>query len=832
MKTRLFPFVVARRAGAPSDILAWFRDPMLNASAMHLRTLQTRLQVLQSKLDTKIYTTINAANDRKDQNTLLNIKRDVFNGRPVQKYTLLPLLQNMDKLRELLSAYQRANTDIQSQLAELEGLFNDCIKSSVKQLRHESQKFYLKNGIGFSSQDTFTNLAAFHNKTHGELRKDEKHISLTLLRYLARSVAKTSPFSTFNNIFTLRICDGVGNSAGEVANRSVLSIHNIVYSLYKKAFFSLPELHQTFGIYVNPTLQQDHAKLHYFQNIDNQESFCSAEASPILHHIIDFVNKEKHTSYSELVNEIVIITGEPTATAIEYMEQLFTRSILLFRFHCNPKEGNWPLQLAELLREKHISNTKPGPHLLEMLEGLLHARDQIEQSGSADERQTAKLTALAEFRNKMHDFAYQYPRFKLGQRFDTLKVENLFFEDTVIDRSESPDTERLKSSFENIALLHTALRSCGYKAHIRRRLGSLLLKTCEGKRLPLLDFYKDIYLSLPETDPFETDYQIGLIREFRHFFQSIESQKAQDTIVLRLLAANGSRSGSFDLFAQVAEAKGRSVLIVNNMLSEGTTNISRFIDLCPDKQLAGKIRQQIEAQHPECLVAEILDASIHNVNNFPFLTGYVIDTSLSVHENSDNIRLNDLFVRAGADGAILLENSEGRRIIPIDFSMESIGRRSSLFRLLDLFSDANSEGISGLIGMYENTVILGHDFDRQPVVSIPRLCLSCGTVLSRKKWLVDADSLLKILYGDASEAVQFYATQNWRAETGIPARVFVRTGWGGQTSKPQYIDFDAPILFLLFKSVVKKASGRVEISEALPEPGDVTEYIFSVTYSH
>lgn len=101
-------------AGAPSDILASFRDPMLNASAMHLKTLKTRLQVLQSELDSEIYTAISAATDRKVQNALLNVKRDVFNGRLVQKHLSLNLLflqsenmallfQSFDNLRAVFS---------------------------------------------------------------------------------------------------------------------------------------------------------------------------------------------------------------------------------------------------------------------------------------------------------------------------------------------------------------------------------------------------------------------------------------------------------------------------------------------------------------------------------------------------------------------------------------------------------------------------------------------------------------------------------------------------------------------------------------------------------
>jgi hypothetical protein len=832
LKTELFPFVFARQAGAPSNILTKFQAPILAVTSMRIITLQAYLQDIQSEINSELYKKISASTDRKIQNILLNMKRDVFNGRSVERHFTHIFLQNMSDLLKLLNAYQKAIADIQRQTAELEGFFNNSVRNAVQELRNESQQFYLKNGIAFSSQDTFENLAAFQADKYGEIRKDEINISMTLLKYLTRSVTKTSPFSTFNNIFTLRITNGIGSSAGKITKQSVLCIHNIVYSLFKKTMLSLPEMHGSFHLYVNPTLQLGSAKLHYFQNLDNQESFCTAEASPLLSHVIDFVNKKTHISHNELVNEVVNMTSEQPVKVNAYIEQLLNTSILLPRFQCNPKEADWPLQLAKLLREKHISNTKSGSRLLEMLEDLLDTQDHIERSCSADERQAAKVAALTGLRNGMCNLAWQDDNDRLGKHFDKLRVDNLFFEDKTIDHAESFDLGPFSDKFKSIALLHVTLKSCGYKSQIRTKLGSMLREASDKGQMPLLDFYKDVYLSSPETDPFGTDYQLNLVRAFHPFFKSIDSQKGQDQIVLHPKVAMDKKSGSFDLFAQVVDAAGGKILIINTILSEATTNISRFIGLCPDNRLPGQIRQRIEEQYPENIVAELLDASIHNVNNFPYLTGHVIDASLSVHENRVNIRLNDLFICTDANGEIVLKTSEGRRVIPIDFSMESISRRSSLFRFVDLFSDANSEGISGLIGMYESTIVLEHDFDQRPTVIVPRLCLNCGTVLSRKKWLTDAGFLMNTLFPNASEAIQFNVAQKWRIESGIPTRVFVRTGWGNHPSKPQYIDFEAPILFMLFKSIVKKASGRIEISEALPEPVDVSEYIFTITYSH
>ncbi len=117
------------------------------------------------------------------------------------------------------------------------------------------------------------------------------------------------------------------------------------------------------------------------------------------------------------------------------------------------------------------------------------------------------------------------------------------------------------------------------------------------------------------------------------------------------------------------------------------------------------------------------------------------------------------------------------------------------------------------------------------VFHLPRLMVG-NVVLRRAMWMVRADRLPRRADA-ATGAAWMLRTADWLAEHGIPERCFVTVldpaslgqGESGQgpsnDTKPNYVDFASMLLLLGLERRLTEPNAIVQISEMLPDPGQV-----------
>jgi len=99
--------------------------------------------------------------------------------------------------------------------------------------------------------------------------------------------------------------------------------------------------------------------------------------------------------------------------------------------------------------------------------------------------------------------------------------------------------------------------------------------------------------------------------------------------------------------------------------------------------------------------------------------------------------------------------------------------------------------------------------------------------------------LLDLIDGNIQDLdVVYFKMLGWLKENSIPNEVFIKIGKRDRTKnnyKPQYVNFEIPIMSLLFVDLLKKSEDILEFTEMLPTSesvksngGKVKEFILNI----
>ncbi len=174
------------------------------------------------------------------------------------------------------------------------------------------------------------------------------------------------------------------------------------------------------------------------------------------------------------------------------------------------------------------------------------------------------------------------------------------------------------------------------------------------------------------------------------------------------------------------------------------------------------------------------------------------------------VRLADLRVTFdGPGGEPRLRGRDGRRWLPVHLGLAYDDCMPPIVRFLCTFGPSEP-----------TPVYPPYTRRREGDATIVSRTLLGNLVLHRKMWTVHAAPLAAALAG-RDEAGAFAALQRWRAERGIPGRVFLSERHVlpvvGDVYRPQYVDFTSPLFASLFRAAVE-GEERITLTEALPGP--------------
>jgi hypothetical protein len=339
---KVFPHVLLRVGGGPFESFGQLCLDEAVEIAGRIHALKSDLSLLQNRLSEQLYGVVSGETDANIRAAFINIRRDIFNGRcllPERLAFVRPHLppeidKNLEEYlhwqEEVDRLWQRGAIVYNRELDKTQQHFDDLIKEDN-----------LQKGLILSSQNLLQNgIPRYLQRNPASLSKSDRKTEQSLIKYLARIYAKTSPFSTFTNLATGQVAPFKGSPFSNLLPVSlcqraeVLSHIRLNNQLHKYLVDLMTQnraIYRWFPLRPNPTLTLEGEQYIYLTNSDNVESFQRLPATPVLELFRVLTSAQQEgVVYEEVIQ--AILNNESIDAAYEeianYMDQLIAFGFL------------------------------------------------------------------------------------------------------------------------------------------------------------------------------------------------------------------------------------------------------------------------------------------------------------------------------------------------------------------------------------------------------------------------------------------------------------------------------------------------------------------------
>ncbi|CAN5826209.1 hypothetical protein BH11BAC7_BH11BAC7_04250 [soil metagenome] len=287
--------------------------------------------------------------------------------------------------------------------------------------------------------------------------------------------------------------------------------------------------------------------------------------------------------------------------------------------------------------------------------------------------------------------------------------------------------------------------------------------------------------------------------------------------------------------------------VVNAPLPGFGKLLSRFLHVF-DEKITNDIRQWNQDWAEQNIFVEDCDASVFNANLHPALMPYEtwMPGSQNYLPSDKHIPITDIAVFMEGEKISLIHKPSKKHLYTFDLGFQGILGRSKLFQLLSIFSLIEHLGWSPLTnvinGIINSNEITHGEKAAEPkknkIIVRPRILFEENIILQRKMWFIPKE-LLPSRQPAENDWTYFEKVNEWRMKNDIPVEVFMfvadrntlesldeeaKKKLGKDDYKPQYINFNNPLLINLFEKAITKVPATLKIEEMLPS----SEHLFQL----
>ncbi|GAA2740992.1 lantibiotic dehydratase [Kitasatospora cinereorecta] len=853
----LGPAAVVRLAGSPLAALDGLRGERSSRTADDMVRLQAEIATATGELSDRLYAAIGATGDGERKAGLVAVRRAVHRGRPVDPDRLAGLPADlMDPVRSWTARLAERNR----LLAALPEQVEQDWAASCEALRAAARLPAFQLGLVHANPDLFLAL----DKWVGTGRAPQRQTVLRLAQYLARSAAKTSPYSTFTSsglaawgradeLVELSGRPGEGRFAAVTGTEiSVGSLHRIARAVSER-----PEVVGGCRVRLNPSATVTDGAL-VFLGRRPVEHVHSVALTPTLSRVLDLAGHD--VTFDGLRGRLLARAADERQVDA-FLHRLLALGVLEL---VPPLADQAPDPVTDLRSWLHRLS-RPGLERLDRtLHGVHEALSGYTTTTAAGDRvavREAVVRGLDSALREVGDHAHLDSP-KLAQEF----ARYSFYENAVHPGTAAVlDRGSWQPLLDDLDAVRTLLGLIGPDLPFKLALGSLFeSRYPAGAEVPLLVFYRDVLAEqsagasarvswLAPSPVAREDSPVAAVRELqrlRAVGKRLLGERAPDgdgvvrvdPAEVRALAEQWPdwvrTPTSVAVYCQLAEAAHGPELVVNTVscgFGRGRNRVRQVLDAL-DLHAGAPPEPGLAAGRDEVLFAEFEAVARSAVNVRKPGVRLVVDYPgvRSVREGEDLVPVNDLYVRRGDDGLpALVSRRLGRRICPVHPGLGDRLLPPAARFMIEAFGESTT-----WFGPQTELRMTADPRTDRDVRHLPRLMVG-SVVLRRAMWMTRADRLPRRT--DATtDAAWLLRLAGWRAEHGIPERCFVtvldpadlgRGGRGpGNDIKPNYVDFSSLLLLLGLERRLTEPSAIVQISEMLPDPGrsrleHVAEYI-------
>lgn len=855
MAGRLFERFVCRVGGVPAALADQLQAPAAAALLDRLAALEERLAGLRESLSEKLHAAIGGNEDQAARRRLLALRRQLHNGRP-------PDAEALASLPPPLAAELREWTAIEAERAAAEQRLPEVFAAETAESRAALRRHFgdvdFQRGVLISSRSLFASLPRYL-AAGASLSSKDRQIERGLLRYWTRMALKATPFSTFCSVLPGRIARRGPPAAGGPPLRLAGDAHRKKSQIrLNKAFLTVfdfyfrrePELRRLFEVELNPTLGTEAGQLRFLAVAGPREIFQRLPEHPVISLIAGLLRSLSPRPTLGRLLEILAADPELGASEEEilpFVDRLLEIGLLRLTFGIPAQDLDWDLDFRR--RMAGAAAAEPACRF------LAEARALSDAYGAAPVAERGRL---------LEQLEENFAAFRRDHDVQ-MRVRAPLYEDAGADAEAvvaAADLELIERDLaeyvERTAALAVVRRDIQLMRHFfDRHYGG-------AREVPLLRFYEDFYREVfkrhieqerraARGEAPEDGYDLANPLRLEMHERRSRARQALATLTAERWEEARQKGGAIHLstadldrvldgIGLPARDTGWSVSIYADLFrgEDGEPGavvrngayffgygkfFSRFLYLFPG-DFETDLRRQNQLLSPFTL-AEINDDANFNPNlHPPMMAEEVRYPATEPRATGSGLLPSELVVRPdGADeqGLLLFHPASGRRILPVDTGFISFDARPPLYRLLGAFTPAPSFAFQ----LPEGAGTEAARPDR--ICERPRVVYNGRLVLYRRAFLVPG-ALFPRKEAKESELGYFRRIDAWRRRHGIPVQVYARLQPlvgkeavpDNETSKPQFVDFTAPLLVELFASLApERGEFMVVIEERLPGAADL-----------
>ncbi len=816
-----FPLIFGREGGAETSALGLLGMPQGHEECKSIAALYSKSDVLKQKIVDILFDLISAQSNKNDRNTLISLKRDVFNNRSIEKYS--DIILNYDNLKTAIDSYVSCSFQLSIKNEQFKINFEEYLIKGIDTINASWKEHFLANGILFSSGVLFDEITKIWPIDFKDWTK-HKNLLNTILKYFIRSVTKTTPFSSLNRVFVMELKESRYKNINFNQRESRIQISNLIFFRVKEILLGNINFLRQLTLYPNPAIYKgpkDDDHIIFFININNNEYFKKAKKNAVVLDLIEYANQS--VRYREIEDLIAIKYSQDEETATEFLNALIKEGILIPQFPVGIDNTYWVSALIDLIDNKALNSDPEVLKVRSFLEILKSTVYSLEATLDISKRNQYTDDCIQLLDNKLNFD-------KTSKYLNELVIsKSLFYENVFTTPTVEFETRYIEAVQDSIRKVFFAINNISVK---NRGIDFLYkyIKEIGGKKMPLLQAYDEIYLrnkKVLDSESCNAD-NIVLNKLLAELGKSDINYAIDISSLIDSESVKIKNDVKFGAFVQFVDSDSGEV-IINSFSGGFGSNVSRFLGFCPPDVL-DRFREYIESCERGFIVADVRDASIHNSSSFPILANNIIDVASGYTDSGKTIPLNSLFLSICNDDKVQIITEEGDIVKPVNFSMEAITRKSKFTQFLELFNNTDLFGYKYL--MQRVTDFLTDSALNCNVYASPRILFNKEVILKRKQWHINVNYLRSYI-GASEERPEIFCLKInlFLRDYSIPSEVFVKFSRSGRSNesqsidgyKPYYINFMAPLSVLLFMNMLSKSDKVIELSEVLPAFPNATE---------
>lgn len=860
------PYVLLRVGGLPIDAADALRFPATAAWADAMLAIEAELDALAQPLTDALQTAfLHHREEQAARRQLIDAKRAVHQRQGLARSQALraaiPLLA--PATQELAVCWLALLERQQQRRAEGAEQFDAELRSKrrvLKQLLHDAD---FRSGVVLSSADLDQALDKYLLADELQLNKQARRAERSLLEYLYRTSAKTSPFSTLTPVCAGSFCDDPDGAAmlvemSSMAKQSHVRLHVGVLAQLGVLISADSAQRRLLPVALTPSWQIVGQQLRYLrrrreadeQNADApgmvtvvHEDVFYLPLTDMLRGVLHALSGGQSATLADLATALSA-EGARSQKVEGYLQHLLRLGLLIVPqlqvdIHSRHPLASYRAQLESLgigaattaaahlaAVDELLEQYRVAPPVIRR-ELLVRVRRQVERCyaelGRPDLR--APRTLVYE------DTVLRPERIALNLRRWGTVMQDLEQLQRVLPIFD-PNTPRrlvMQGFFrarygpgarcDDLATFAAQFQSEFFSNYQERKAFHAFFDSAGSFRPRTNDF------QLPELDQINAAMQrtAALVGEAQAALPADAAELVLDDSWIAELqpfvpaSAGELRSDSF--FAQLASDNGEPLLVLNRTYMGLTTMFSRFAHFLNDDQpLVDTLSATLDALLPaDAVFAEIKGGyDTTNLNLHPRVTPYeiVCPGEVTLRPADEQIHLDDLYIvdDLAANRLRLFSRHLGREVVPVYLGFLMPLVLPEIQQVLLNFSPDSMSRLNLWAGVPAPEAVDGVAF--YPRVRYNQL------VLHRAAWRLAPDALPQ---RDPQECDPDYMLriERWRRAHHIPERVFATPeGEGGANVyapyKPFYVDFTSYFSVQLLDTTVRGASQRLVLSEMLP----------------